>query len=35
MRYEIADHEWTAIRPMLPNKPRGKKDVDGRDKARP
>src|SRR6266567_3971577 len=22
-RYELADHEWTAIRPMLPNKPRG------------
>ena len=23
MRYELADHEWTAIKPMLPNKPRG------------
>src|SRR4051812_42277487 len=23
MRYELADYEWTAIRPMLPNKPRG------------
>jgi transposase len=23
MRYELTDHEWTAIRPMLPNKPRG------------
>jgi transposase len=22
MRYELTDHEWTAIRPMLPNKPR-------------
>jgi transposase len=22
MRYELADYEWTAIRPMLPNKPR-------------
>jgi transposase len=23
MRYELADYEWTAIEPMLPNKPRG------------
>jgi transposase len=23
MRYELTDHEWSAIRPMLPNKPRG------------
>jgi hypothetical protein len=23
MRYEPTDHEWIAIRPMLPNKPRG------------
>jgi transposase len=23
MRYELSDHEWTAITPMLPNKPRG------------
>lgn len=23
MRYELADYEWTAIVPMLPNKPRG------------
>ena len=22
MRYELTDHEWTAIKPMLPNKPR-------------
>jgi transposase len=22
MRYELSDEEWTAIRPMLPNKPR-------------
>ena len=22
MRYELTDHEWTAIRPMLPNKQR-------------
>jgi transposase len=23
MRYELADYEWTAIKQMLPNKPRG------------
>jgi transposase len=23
MRYELNDHEWSAIKPMLPNKPRG------------
>ena len=23
MRYELTDYEWAAIRPMLPNKPRG------------
>ena len=23
MRYELTDEEWTAIKPMLPNKPRG------------
>jgi transposase len=23
MRYALTDHEWAAIRPMLPNKPRG------------
>ena len=23
MRYELTDHEWAAIRTMLPNKPRG------------
>jgi len=23
MRYELADHEWIAIKHMLPNKPRG------------
>jgi transposase len=22
-RYKLTDHEWAAIRPMLPNKPRG------------
>jgi transposase len=23
MRYELSDDEWTAINPMLPDKPRG------------
>jgi transposase len=23
MRYELTDHEWAAVKPMLPNKPRG------------
>ena len=23
MRYELSDYEWAAIKPMLPNKPRG------------
>ena len=23
MRYEFADYEWSVIKPMLPNKPRG------------
>jgi hypothetical protein len=23
MRYELSDYEWTAIKPMLPNGPRG------------
>jgi transposase len=30
MRYELADHEWTAITPMLPNKPRGVPRVNDR-----
>ncbi len=30
MRYELNDHEWSMIRPMLPNKPRGVPRVDGR-----
>src|SRR6201988_4266794 len=30
MRYELTDHEWTAIRPMLPTKPRGVARVDDR-----
>ena len=30
MRYELTDHEWTAINPMLPNKPRGIPRVNDR-----
>jgi transposase len=30
MRYELTDHEWTAIKPMLPNKPRGVPRVNHR-----
>jgi transposase len=30
MRYELTDHEWTTIRPMLPNKPRGVPRVNDR-----
>ena len=30
MRYELAGYEWTAIRPMLPNKPRGVPRVNDR-----
>jgi transposase len=30
MRYELTDLEWAAIRPMLPNKPRGVPRVDDR-----
>jgi Putative transposase of IS4/5 family (DUF4096) len=30
MRYELSDHEWDAIKPMLPNKPRGIPRVDDR-----
>jgi transposase len=30
MRYELADYEWIAIRPMLPNKPRGVPRVSDR-----
>jgi Putative transposase of IS4/5 family (DUF4096) len=30
MRYELADCEWTAISPMLPNKARGVPRVDDR-----
>src|SRR6478735_8749058 len=30
MRYQLTDEEWTAIKPMLPNKPRGVPRVDDR-----
>ena len=30
MRCEFCEHEWTAIKPMLPNKPRGVRRVDDR-----
>ena len=30
MRYELSDYEWTAIKPMLPNKPRGVRVPAGR-----
>jgi transposase len=30
MRYELTDGEWTAIKPMLPNKPRGVPRVNDR-----
>ena len=30
MRYELTDFEWTAIRPVLPNKPRGVPRVNDR-----
>jgi transposase len=30
MRYELADHEWVAIKPMVPNKPRGVPRVNDR-----
>ena len=30
MRCEFSEHEWTAIKPMLPNKPRGVRRVDDR-----
>src|SRR4249919_513655 len=30
MRYELTDHEWAAIRPLLPNKPRGVPRVNDR-----
>ena len=30
MRYELSDYEWTASKPMLPNKPRGVRRVNDR-----
>ena len=30
MRYELTDGEWVAIKPMLPNKPRGVPRVNDR-----
>jgi transposase len=30
MRYELTDYEWTSIKPMLPNKPRGVPRVNDR-----
>ena len=30
MRFELSDYEWTAIKPMLPNKPRGVRRVNDR-----
>ena len=30
MRYELSDYEWTAIKPMLPNKPGGVRRVNDR-----
>jgi transposase len=30
MRYELTDHEWTAIKPALPNKPRGVPRINDR-----
>ena len=31
MRHELTDYEWTAIKPMLPNKPRGVPLMSGRE----
>ena len=30
MRYELSDYEWTAVKPMLPDKPRGVRRVNDR-----
>jgi len=30
MRYALSDNEWSAIKPMLPNKPRGVPRVNDR-----
>jgi transposase len=29
MRFQLTDHEWVAIKAMLPNKPRGVARVNG------
>jgi transposase len=28
MRYDLSDYEWTAVKPMLPDKPRGVQRVN-------
>ena len=33
MRYELSDYGWTAIKPMLPNKPRGVRRVNRSSRA--
>jgi hypothetical protein len=33
--YELTNHEWAAIKPMLPNKPRGVPRVNDRPRATP
>jgi transposase len=30
MRYQLTDYEWAAIKPFLPNKPRGVQRVNDR-----
>jgi len=30
MRYELTDHAWAGIKPLLPNKPRGVARVNDR-----
>jgi transposase len=30
MRYELSEYEWTALKSMLPNKPRGVRRVNDR-----
>jgi transposase len=30
MRYELTDYEWAAVKPFLPNKPRGVPRVNDR-----
>jgi hypothetical protein len=33
MRYELSDYEWAAIKPFLPNKPRGMGTAGSRGEA--